>query len=256
MNFLWAPNLFKLFCDRVFFITGNGTSNMLNEEHLVPNGKSHTAENDTQNTTKKRQKFVSISEDSPTIHENKMNSENNSSMIKKISIEEKIQHDDKSDIDSNVNGKITSELTNCPHNQPARKMETLQPKTFNDSTSKLENPEVSVKQNGSREIENNINNDIRSKTRDVVTVNSEASAKPSIADERLTERRKSFVPMSSMEEENLRERLHLAQLRKCNEIILKDSRYTRENFRKLFQTEVSSILSFYQFIRYHIFGLT
>lgn len=216
---------------------------MLHEEHLVPNGNSHIAENDTQTSTTKRQKFVSISEDSPTIHEDKMNSENDS-ITKEISTEEEIHHDDEYDIHSNVNGKITSELTNSPHNEPARKMETSQAKTFNDSTSKLENPEVSVKQNGSREIENNINNDIRSKTRNVVTVNSEASAKPSIADERLTERRKSFVPMSSMEEENLRERLHLAQLRKCNEIILKDSRYTRENFRKLFQTEVSSILYF------------
>lgn len=62
---------------------------------------------------------------------------------------------------------------------------------------------------------------------------------PSIADERLAERRKSFTPMSSMEEENLRERLHFKQLRKCNEIVCKEQKYTREMFRRLFQSQVS-----------------
>lgn len=217
---------------------------MLNEEHLVPNGKSHMSEHESQNTATKRQKFVSISENSPTIQENNMNLENNTVVSKNISIEEEAHDNEESSTHITVNQKNSPELTNSPHNKPVKKNETSQGKTIHDSTSKLENTETNVKQNGLREIENNINNAIRSKTRDDGTVISEASAKPSIADERLTERRKSFVPMSSMEEENLRERLHLAQLRKCNEIILKDSRYTRENFRKLFQTEVSTVTFF------------
>jgi hypothetical protein len=54
-------------------------------------------------------------------------------------------------------------------------------------------------------------------------------------DERLAERRRSFAPMSSMEEENLRERLHLAQLRQCSEIVSAEQKYTRDTFRRLFQ---------------------
>lgn len=58
------------------------------------------------------------------------------------------------------------------------------------------------------------------------------------AEERLAERRKSLVPMSSMEEENLRERLHLAQLRQCSAIVYNEVRYTKDNFRRMFQTKV------------------
>lgn len=60
------------------------------------------------------------------------------------------------------------------------------------------------------------------------------------AEERLAERRKSLVPMSSMEEENLRERLHLAQLRQCSAIVYNEVRYTKDNFRRMFQTKVRS----------------
>lgn len=59
------------------------------------------------------------------------------------------------------------------------------------------------------------------------------------ADEKLAERRKSLVPMSSMEEENLRERLHMAQLRQCFAIISNEVRYTKDTFRRLFQSQVS-----------------
>lgn len=58
------------------------------------------------------------------------------------------------------------------------------------------------------------------------------------ADELLARRRKSFIPMSSMEEENLRERLHLAQLKQCSNIVLQEPRYTRDNFKRLFQSKV------------------
>lgn len=58
-------------------------------------------------------------------------------------------------------------------------------------------------------------------------------------DERLEERPKSIVPMSTMEEENLRERLRVAQLKKCHEIVFKEPRYTRDTFRRLFQNKVS-----------------
>nr|CAH7735499.1 unnamed protein product [Callosobruchus chinensis] len=60
-------------------------------------------------------------------------------------------------------------------------------------------------------------------------------------DERLAQRRRSLVPMSSMEEESLRERLHMAHLRCCSEIVLREQRYSRETFRKLFQNKVSLI---------------
>ncbi|XP_072389152.1 NADPH oxidase 5 isoform X1 [Diabrotica undecimpunctata] len=56
-------------------------------------------------------------------------------------------------------------------------------------------------------------------------------------DERLAKRRKSLVPMSSMEEENLRERLRMAHLKKCNGIIFNEDRYTRDTFRRLFQNK-------------------
>lgn len=57
-------------------------------------------------------------------------------------------------------------------------------------------------------------------------------------DERLAERRRSLVPMSSMEEENLRERLHLAQLKICSNIIFEEGRYARDSFKRLFQLKV------------------
>ncbi|XP_019771051.2 NADPH oxidase 5 isoform X2 [Dendroctonus ponderosae] len=56
-------------------------------------------------------------------------------------------------------------------------------------------------------------------------------------DEDTVIRRRSLVPMSSMEEENLRERLHLAQLRLAGEIVNRDQKYTREGFRKLLQSK-------------------
>ncbi|XP_063908421.1 NADPH oxidase 5 isoform X3 [Zophobas morio] len=43
------------------------------------------------------------------------------------------------------------------------------------------------------------------------------------------------VPMSTMEEENLRERLHVAQLRQCAEIVGEEQKYSRDTFRRLFQ---------------------
>lgn len=67
-----------------------------------------------------------------------------------------------------------------------------------------------------------------------------------VVDERLAERRRSFVPMSSMEEENLRERLHLAQLRRCTEIVNTEPRYTRESFRRLFLSKVGIFFVFYE----------
>ncbi|KAF7267617.1 hypothetical protein GWI33_019109 [Rhynchophorus ferrugineus] len=57
-------------------------------------------------------------------------------------------------------------------------------------------------------------------------------------------RRRSLVPMSSMEEENLRERLHLAHLRLCSEIVNKEQKYTRDGFRKLLQSKDLSELLF------------
>ncbi|KAK9869222.1 hypothetical protein WA026_002973 [Henosepilachna vigintioctopunctata] len=48
------------------------------------------------------------------------------------------------------------------------------------------------------------------------------------------------APMSSMEEENLRERLHIAQLKKCAEIVSEEARYTRDSFRRLFLNKVFS----------------
>lgn len=63
------------------------------------------------------------------------------------------------------------------------------------------------------------------------------------AEERLAERRKSLVPMSSMEEENLRERLHLAQLRQCSAIVYNEVRYTKDTFRRMFQTKVNVALN-------------
>lgn len=67
------------------------------------------------------------------------------------------------------------------------------------------------------------------------------------AEERLAERRKSLIPMSSMEEENLRERLHLAQLRQCSAIVYNEVRYTKDNFRRMFQTKVGFYLIFFYF---------
>lgn len=55
-------------------------------------------------------------------------------------------------------------------------------------------------------------------------------------------RRRSLVPMSSMEEENLRERLHLAHLRLASEIVNREQKYTREGFRRLLQSKVGTTL--------------
>ncbi|CAG9821118.1 unnamed protein product [Phaedon cochleariae] len=79
-----------------------------------------------------------------------------------------------------------------------------------------------------------VNNGFAGTESSVATVSSKASS----ADERLAQRRKSLVPMSSMEEENLRERLRLAQLRQCSVIVHKEARYTRDTFRRLFQNKV------------------
>ncbi|KAL3286011.1 hypothetical protein HHI36_000525 [Cryptolaemus montrouzieri] len=46
------------------------------------------------------------------------------------------------------------------------------------------------------------------------------------------------APMSSMEEENLRERLHIAQLKKCAQIVSQEARYTRDTFRRLFSDKI------------------
>lgn len=69
--------------------------------------------------------------------------------------------------------------------------------------------------------------------------NDQVDGNEKTADEKLAERRKSLVPMSSMEEENLRERLHMAQLRQCFAIISNEVRYTKDTFRRLFQSQVS-----------------
>lgn len=90
-----------------------------------------------------------------------------------------------------------------------------------------------------KRLDEKVNNGVATQQEGVGTAVKYASE----ADERLAVRRKSFVPMSSMEEENLRERLHLAQLRNCSVIILREPRYAREQFRKLFQQKVS--LAFY-----------
>ncbi|XP_017779285.1 PREDICTED: NADPH oxidase 5 [Nicrophorus vespilloides] len=58
-----------------------------------------------------------------------------------------------------------------------------------------------------------------------------------VVDERLAERRKSLIPMSSMEEESLRDRLHMAQLRQCFAIVSNEVRYTKDTFRRLFQSQ-------------------
>ncbi|XP_060534326.1 NADPH oxidase 5 isoform X2 [Cylas formicarius] len=71
----------------------------------------------------------------------------------------------------------------------------------------------------------------------------DAEKKPScsnnkpVVDEQLAARRRSLVPMSSMEEENLRERLRMAHLRGCQEIVAQEQKFTREGFRRLFQSK-------------------
>lgn len=78
-----------------------------------------------------------------------------------------------------------------------------------------------------------------------VATPSSAQNGTSRADDSFAEHRKSVVPMSTMEEENLRERLRQAQLKKCNEIVFKEPRYTRDTFRRLFQTKVGFLSVFY-----------
>lgn len=75
-------------------------------------------------------------------------------------------------------------------------------------------------------------------TATITTPITPVNTKSTTLDERLAERRRSFVPMSSMEEENLRERLHLSQLKQCEEIVRSEQKYTRDTFRRLFQTKV------------------
>ncbi|KAJ8928434.1 hypothetical protein NQ314_019023 [Rhamnusium bicolor] len=79
-------------------------------------------------------------------------------------------------------------------------------------------------------------NNAQISTLDAATLSSDSKNTRTV-DERVVERRKSLVPMSTMEEENLRERLHLAQLKKCNEIVFKEPRYSKDTFRRLFQTK-------------------
>lgn len=45
-------------------------------------------------------------------------------------------------------------------------------------------------------------------------------------------------PMSSMEEENLRERLHTSLIRQCSELVHTEARYTRDTFKRLFYSKV------------------
>lgn len=56
------------------------------------------------------------------------------------------------------------------------------------------------------------------------------------------------APMSTMEEENLRERLHVTQLRQCAEIVGKDVKYSRDTFRRLFQGKVLIFNDFFLFL--------
>ncbi|XP_050305865.1 NADPH oxidase 5 [Anthonomus grandis grandis] len=56
-------------------------------------------------------------------------------------------------------------------------------------------------------------------------------------DEGTALRRRSLVPMSSMEEENLRERLRIGHLRLCQEVVGREQRYTRDGLRKLLQSK-------------------
>lgn len=112
-----------------------------------------------------------------------------------------------------------------------------------DSTENSNVPAKPVKQNIVNRLQDSINN-FSANGASVAAVGKLANT-PSIADEILAERRKSFTPMSSMEEENLRERLHLKQLRKCSEIVCKEQKYTKEVFRRLFQSQVSECAVFY-----------
>ncbi|XP_044745460.1 NADPH oxidase 5 isoform X2 [Coccinella septempunctata] len=57
------------------------------------------------------------------------------------------------------------------------------------------------------------------------------------------------TPMSSMEEENLRERLHVAQLKKCAEFVSQEQRYTRDTFKRLFMNKSLLEQIFYLFDR-------
>lgn len=57
--------------------------------------------------------------------------------------------------------------------------------------------------------------------------------------ERLAARRRSLVPMSSMEEENLRERLHVAQLKQCGNMVFQEARYMKDPFKRLMHSQVS-----------------
>lgn len=57
--------------------------------------------------------------------------------------------------------------------------------------------------------------------------------------ERLAARRRSLVPMSSMEEENLRERLHVAQLKQCGNMVFQEARYMKDSFKRLMHSQVS-----------------
>lgn len=210
---------------------------MASEKDLGPNGMSQLIEKPVR-TNNENQKRVSISEEAQIINDERRSSYDKGGNPKKLSRQDKVDNGKDPNIHQTHTENIKT-LTNGLSDELKSKIVT--PTTTDDDSVTIgENSVANAKQN----VSNNVNNDFRIKTRGVETVNSEASAKPSVADERLTERRKSFVPMSSMEEENLRERLHLAQLRKCNEIISKDSRYTRENFRKLFQTEVSWYFNF------------
>ena len=70
------------------------------------------------------------------------------------------------------------------------------------------------------------------------------------------------VPMSTMEEENLRERLHVAQLRQCAEIVGEEQKYSRDTFRRLFQGKVeiehfshSGFLKFRESVHFSVSGL-
>lgn len=54
--------------------------------------------------------------------------------------------------------------------------------------------------------------------------------------------KRSLPPMSSMEEENLRERIHASLIKQCAEYVYKEQRYTKDTFKRMFQSKVELII--------------
>lgn len=69
--------------------------------------------------------------------------------------------------------------------------------------------------------------------------------------------KRSLPPMSSMEEENLRERIHASLIKQCAEYVHKEQRYTKDTFKRLFQSKVNILfrLRIYLFFQQFVFQL-